>query len=480
MKGLYEDLLDYAASDYYPFHMPGHKRRLQSFENPFSFDITEIEGFDDLHHPEGILLRCMEEAARLYGADRTYYLVNGSSCGILAAIHASVSTGGRILMARNCHKSAYYGVFLKSLVPSYTYPQIMPDFEAFGGCSPLQIEKMLTEHPGTEAVIITSPTYEGVVSDIEAVSRICHRHECVLIVDEAHGAHFGFQHDFPESAVLKGADLVIQSLHKTLPSLTQTALLHVKGNRVSVEKLERYLSVFQSSSPSYVLMASMDSCIRYMRDEGRQAMEIYAGRLHRLRKNLSEMTGLKILDSHKRGTCDIFDMDISKIVISASGTGRTGRQLYDYMLDKYHIQAEMCTDSYVLFMTSLADTEEGFRRLEYALLQTDERWTSGKEAEHTERSDLSVSGQVMQRPAMMVKPSEALEYPMEEVPLKDSAGKIAGDYIYIYPPGIPLLVPGEQIGQQALDRLLCYQESGLKVRGLSDTQEKKIKVLKDT
>lgn len=479
MKGLYEHLLDYAASDYYPFHMPGHKRRLQSFENPFSFDITEIEGFDDLHHPEGILLKCMEEAAGLYGADRSYYLVNGSACGILAAIHASVSFGGRILMARNCHKSAYNGVFLKNLVPEYTYPQIMPDFGVFGGCSPSQIENMLTEYPDTEAVIVTSPTYEGIVSDIEAISRICHQHGCVLIVDEAHGAHFGFHRDFPESAVNKGADLVIQSLHKTLPSLTQTALLHVKGNRVSAEKLERYLSVFQSSSPSYVLMASMDSCIRYMGAEGRKAMEIYAERLHRLREKLRGMTGLKILDSQKRGTCDIFDMDISKIVVLASGDGRTGRQLYDYMLENYHIQAEMCTDSYVIFMTSLADTEEGFRRLEDALLQTDERWTFGKETGQPALTDQPVSEYDLGSPAMIVKPSEALEYPMEEVLLNESAGRAAGDYIYIYPPGIPLLVPGEQIGQQALNRMLCYKESGLKIRGLSDTQEK-IKVLKDT
>ena len=225
----------------------------REFPNPFSIDITEIEGFDNLHHAEGILKESMRWAAGVYGADRTYYLVNGSSCGILSAIGAVMRPGETMLVSRNCHKSVYHGLILNSLKPEYVYPQIIEDLGIQGGISPDDVEKQLEECPEIRGVLIVSPTYDGVVSDISKIAEIVHRHNIPLIVDEAHGAHFPFGNGcFPKSALSCGADLVIQSLHKTLPSLTQTAVLHLKGNRVSRERLERCLQMYQSSSPSYV------------------------------------------------------------------------------------------------------------------------------------------------------------------------------------------------------------------------------------
>ena len=214
-------LKTYAQSDMLPLHMPGHKRQAMKepagiFPNPFSVDITEIKGFDNLHYPEGILKRSMEWAAGVYGAERTYYLVNGSSGGILSAISAAVNPGGRILMSRNCHKSAYHGAILRGIHTEYIYPQILPDLGIQGGILTGDVERMLERHPDTEAVLITSPTYDGIVSDICEIAKVAHHHGIPLIVDEAHGAHFSFGGQvFPKSAISCGADVVIQSLHKT-------------------------------------------------------------------------------------------------------------------------------------------------------------------------------------------------------------------------------------------------------------------------
>lgn len=232
---LLKRLKEYGDSDFYPFHMPGHKRQyrdpfLSEFPNPFSIDITEINGFDNLHHPEGILKDSMEWAAEIYGSDKTYYLVNGSSCGILSAISATVDSRGTILMSRNCHKSAFHGVFLNQLNAKYIYPQFISEMGLQGGILAEDVEGLLKKYPDIDAVLVVSPTYDGVVSDIKAIAQVVHRFGVPLIVDEAHGAHFSFgkNNGFPVSALDLGADIVIQSLHKTLPSLTQTALLHAR------------------------------------------------------------------------------------------------------------------------------------------------------------------------------------------------------------------------------------------------------------
>ena len=249
MSELVKTLRNYADSDYLPMHMPGHKRRLGAGEmgDPFFIDITEIEGTDNLHHAEGVLKYVQEQAAELYHSEETHYLVNGSTCGILTAISGCVSRGGTILLARNSHKSAYHGVMLRDLNVKYLYPQSTGDLGINGAIDPADVEKMLEQDPSIQAVMITSPTYDGVVSDVRKIAEITHKKGIPLIVDEAHGAHFPFSEQFPEDSVTAGADVVIHSLHKTLPSLTQTALIHFNGNRIDRERLRYYLTVYQSS-----------------------------------------------------------------------------------------------------------------------------------------------------------------------------------------------------------------------------------------
>ena len=492
-------LAAYARSDMYPFHMPGHKRRtgpedsfmnscVDSFTNPFAVDITEIEGFDNLHHPEGILKDSMKWAADVYGADQTYYLINGSTGGILAAVCGSVPRGGRILVSRNCHKSVYHGICLNQLKTSYVYPQEIEGLGIQGGITAEDVDRMLNRYMDTQAVLIVCPTYDGIVSDIEAIARIVHRAGLPLIVDEAHGAHFRYDAMFPASALDLGADVVIQSVHKTLPSLTQTALLHIKCNRpdggcyADRERIDRYIHMVQSSSPSYVLMASIENSIYQMEQTDTSP---YGKQLHRLRRRLGQMRHLRLADTGLIGQAGIRDLDISKIVVSTRGTclypaedgltGFTGAQLDDILRREYHLEMEMCGADYVTAITTVMDSGEGLERLGDALTRIDTQLTdAGYKPDGRSGNQKSVYSMRCDTAMSM---GEAMEEKMASVGLEDSAGCISGEFVYIYPPGIPIVAPGEWISRPILEVILEYRDKGLPVQGPADQSLRTIRVV---
>lgn len=492
-------LAAYARSDMYPFHMPGHKRRtgpedsfmnscVDSFTNPFAVDITEIEGFDNLHHPEGILKDSMKWAADVYGADQTYYMINGSTGGILAAVCGSVPRGGRILVSRNCHKSVYHGICLNQLKTSYVYPQEIEGLGIQGGITAEDVDRMLNRYMDTQAVLIVCPTYDGIVSDIEAIARIVHRAGLPLIVDEAHGAHFRYDAMFPASALDLGADVVIQSVHKTLPSLTQTALLHIKCNRpdggcyADRERIDRYIHMVQSSSPSYVLMASIENSIYQMEQTDTAP---YGKQLHKLRRRLGQMRHLRLADTGLIGQAGIRDLDISKIVVSTRGTclypaedgltGFTGAQLDDILRREYHLEMEMCGADYVTAITTVMDSGEGLERLGDALTRIDSQLTdAGYKPDGRSRNQKSVYSMRCDTAMSM---GEAMEEKMASVGLEDSAGCISGEFVYIYPPGIPIVAPGEWISRPILEVILEYRDKGLPVQGPADQSLRTIRVV---
>lgn len=470
---LIERLKKYGDSGMYPFHMPGHKRREQ-FPNPFSVDITEIEGFDNLHHAEGILKDSMEWAAGVYGVSQTCYLVNGSSCGILSAICGCTDFGGRILMSRNCHKSAYHGVFLHHLKADYLYPQMIEKLGIQGGILPEDVENALKAHPDIQAVLVVSPTYDGVVSDIRSIGEIAHRYGAALIVDEAHGAHFPFGEMFPVSALGLGADVVIQSVHKTLPSLTQTAVLHMQDGVISREKIGRYLTIFQSSSPSYVLMASIEQCIWQMNLTGRKQMDRFHERLSKMRRELSRMKRLKLAGKELVGTRGVYDLDESKIVISAGCSGLSGQQLSELLRGKYLLEPEMCGADYVVCITTPEDGEEALERLKTAFLEIDDAAVTAAGAktgaEIADRPELP-------QPQIKLSLHQAMNGVCETIPLEQSEGRISGEFIYLYPPGIPIVAPGEKMTAPVLERIMSYLKLGLPVQGLRDHSCRTIDVL---
>ena len=485
---LLERLSTYAASDAYPFHMPGHKRQVRlgitSFPNPFSVDITEIDGFDNLHHAEDILKESMESAAAVYEADRSWYLVNGSTCGILTAIAAAVKPGEKILMARNSHKSAYHAVVLNQLEPVYLYPEEVPEFQIPGGIEPEQVDRALLEHPEIRAVFVTSPTYEGIVSDIQAIAKAAHRHGVALIVDEAHGAHlpFGDGNYFPKGALQEGADLVIQSLHKTLPSLTQTAILHLKSQILDAKKVEQYLSVYQSSSPSYILIASMENCVRYMAEKGAGEMAQYGARLRELREKLAKLKHFRLLTGKICGAAGVYGYDPSKLVLFPDSM--TGTRLADVLRTEYHLEAEMSSGRYVLLMTTFMDTEEGFSRLEQALLELEAR----VEKQEAESVGLKNEKQGRQEPfsgeqwnQKLNQENDSEKFPQRVclpwqawhgdgvlVPLEEAEGRTARTCVTIYPPGVPMLMPGERIGTREITRIREAWRLGLTVEGICE------------
>ena len=484
-------LAAYAGSDMYPFHMPGHKRMpgpMDSFANPWTVDITEIDGFDNLHHPEGILRDSMKWAADVYGADQTYYLINGSTSGILAAVCGAVPRDGRILVSRNCHKSVYHGICLNQLKTSYVYPQEIEGLGIQGGITAEDVDRMLNRYMDTQAVLIVCPTYDGIVSDIEAIARIVHRAGLPLIVDEAHGAHFRYDAMFPVSALDLGADVVIQSVHKTLPSLTQTALLHIKCNRpdggcyADRERIDRYIHMVQSSSPSYVLMASIENSIYQMEQTD---MAPYGKQLHKLRRRLGQMRHLRLADTGLIGQAGIRDLDISKIVVSTRGTclypaedgltGFTGAQLDDILRREYHLEMEMCGADYVTAITTVMDSGEGLERLGDALTRIDSQLTdAGYKPDGRSGNQKSVYSMRCDTAMSM---GEAMEENMASVGLEDSAGCISGEFVYIYPPGIPIVAPGEWISRPILEVILEYRDKGLPVQGPADQSLRTIRVV---
>ena len=507
MERLYKKLEEYGQSDYYPFHMPGHKRNPQCVNGnfPLERDITEIYGFDELHHAEGVLKEAQEALSRLYGTRESFFSVNGSTAALLTAISASVKKGGRILVARNCHKAVYNGIYLRDLSPIYIYPQSDSKLGINGEISVGRVERSLEENPDIEAVLITSPTYDGVVSDVQSIAEAAHRHGVPLIVDEAHGAHFRYSDYFPVSAVDLGADLVIQSFHKTLPAMTQTAVLHVCSDLVDMEKIKRFLGIYQTSSPSYILMASLDACVDKMESEGTAMFADFCQKLDHARQELGKCRYIRLVPDYEeekkiKEKSGIFDFDRSKLILTTDHSSLNGPELADLLRNEFHIEVEMVTEHYVLAMATVGDTEEGFRRLVDAVSQIDS-WEkikvigkregsmpleSGSSQEtyssnEAQREDSERKGNELRKLTsmkQMMTISEALEADSQSYMLEESGGKISAEFVYLYPPGIPIIVPGEQITGLFIRDVRRYKENGLNLHGLEGEDQELIRVVK--
>lgn len=474
MEHLLDKLKKNRDSGIYPYHMPGHKRRPFGDLNQelCGIDITEIDGFDNLHQPTGILAQLQQQAAELYGAEESFYLVNGSTSGVLSAISAALPRGGHILMARNCHKSAYHGIYLRNLKVSYLYPPVLTGYDIFDAISPEQIQTALEAEPEISAVLIVSPTYEGRIADIRRIAEIVHERNISLIVDEAHGAHLGLTGESPENSCQAGADLVIHSVHKTLPALTQAALLHVNGPRIDRERLRRFLRIYQTTSPSYILMASIDNSLQFIEQEGCETFSKFAESYGNMLEDLKTCKQLRILPWEKGR------QDLGKLVISVKDSGMTGKELYDILLRRYGLQLEMAAESYALAMFTVNDGAEAYERMTLALLEIDRELGQRKGAEASD--PCKKNSMLFTKPISRIPLTKAWDMETEEAELAESAGCCAGEFINLYPPGVPVLVPGEEITEELCVRIQGWIESGLTVQGVEKRKDMiYIKILKE-
>ena len=495
MAELYHQLEELKKSDFYPFHMPGHKRNMENhpLKEMFGIDITEIDGFDNLHHPTEILRRMQQQAASVYGVEETFFLVNGSTCGLQAAISASVRKDKKLLMARNCHKAAYNTCYIREIDIKYLYPEITDHPLIYGSISPVEVEKQLKSDSTIGAVLITSPNYDGVVSDIKKIAEIAHKYGVILIVDEAHGAHLPYSSLFPESAISCGADLVVQSLHKTLPSLTQTALLHVQGKKVDRGRLRQFLSIYQTSSPSYVFLSTMQQCIENTYENRAELFQRLSNWIDRFVENTANMKYLRVLSKEWAMENGIYDFDKCKILVSTAKCILNGEQIYEILLKQYHLQMEMASKDYVLGIVSVCDSREGFERLEKALLEIDslcekgmdvlkERFPFLKEYEEGNLGNTKKSQVLCKRrmeEAKVFPIYAACEMEKEQAGLQDAAGKISGEFVYLYPPGVPMVVPGERITEEMVTFWMQCMKMGLPLQGMQDLNCEKIAVIKE-
>lgn len=488
---LFQQLLDYAASDAVPMHMPGHKRNAGGV--PFlealgaKYDVTEIDGFDNLHDPHGILKDAMDRAACLWGSDTCFFLVNGSTCGVLAAVTAAAknSGSGKLIMARNCHRSVYNAAELNALEPVYLAPPPVEDFGFCGSISPKDVERAVAANPGTP-VVLTSPTYEGVLSNVAEIAVVCHLWGSPLIVDEAHGAHLGLSPEFPGGAIAAGADIVIHSLHKTLTGLTQAGLLHLSGGLVPAADIRRELSVFETSSPSYLLMSSIDGTRALIETHGAALFPAWSARLARFDAQCNPLEKLRL-----PGHSDPFDFqstapgagfrrsglkcptvwgfDRSKLIVSCEGTDSTGAALMAALRERFHIECEMAAPGYLVAMTGLLDTDENLDRFAAALLALDK--------------DIRVTAPRRPFTAASIPPRrlsvrEALVRDTRAVSLREARGEIAAEYVWAYPPGVPLAVPGEELTDELIKSFSIERASGVALKSSSGGMPRTLRIIK--
>lgn len=456
VKSLAERLRENAQTGGTPFHMPGHKRNadLAPYLEQLGarWDVTEIPGFDDLHDAQGVLAQGMERCRALYGAKRSFFLVNGSTGGLLAGIRAATGFGDRVLVARNCHKAVYHALEICGLRPVFLQPETLEGFGFAGDIKAGQVARALEDYPDTKLVILTSPTYEGVLSDVARIGALAHEKGALLLVDGAHGAHLGLHDVFPCDAV-QAADLVIQSFHKTLPSLTQSAVLHVGGERVDAEQVARNLGMFQSSSPSYLLMASLEGCVGLLEERGEELLLAWKERQRAFRARVEPLRRLRLVrpeDLDGR----VFGMEPSKLVILTREAGLSGKALMQQLRENYGIQLEMALEDYAVAMTGMGDTPEMLEKLAAALLELDGNCLG---------EALPQSPVLQGLPQQLCTPSEAMGRAWETVSSADAAGRVSAGYLWAYPPGVPLLVPGEAISAALVEKLRGMREAGIKL-----------------
>jgi arginine decarboxylase len=456
------------------FYTPGHKRGVGIAPSlaellgtaVFRADLTELAELDALFAPDGVIRSAQELAAAAFGAEQTWFLVNGSTSGIIAAILATCGTGDKIILPRNVHSSAIAALILSGAIPIFVLPEYDPILDIAHSITPAAVADALKQHPDAKAVMMVYPTYYGVCGDVGAIARLAHQYNIPLLVDEAHGSHFAFHPELPTSALSAGADLTVQSIHKTLAGMTQASMLHVQGNRIDRNRLSKALQLVQSTSPSYILLASLDAARQQMALHGEALMTKTLQLADAARQQIQQIRRLSVLSSVK---IPIFStLDRTRLTVTVSGLGLTGFEVDDIFYQYLGVTAEFASLQHLTFIISLGNTEADIEQLVQAFttLTTEYR-----------RPPYPPAVVPLCTSTPLLSPREAFFAPTEILPIEQAKSRICAELICPYPPGIPVLLPGEVITKSALDYLQQIQTMGGVISGCADATLKTLKVL---
>ncbi|WP_411678891.1 aminotransferase class I/II-fold pyridoxal phosphate-dependent enzyme [Clostridium thailandense] len=476
---LFDALMEYVNRETIPFHVPGHKKGIgmdeefKNFigENPFKIDVTVFKLVDSLHHPTGPIKKAQQLAADAYGSDAAFFSIHGTSGAIQAMVMSVVRAGEKIIIPRNVHKSITAGIILSGAIPVYMQPALDKKVGIAHGVTPETVERTLKENPDAKAVLIINPTYYGVATDIKRIADIVHSYDIPLIVDEAHGPHLGFNDKLPVSAMHAGADICSQSTHKIIGALTQCSLLQVRSERIDIHRVQQVLSLLQTTSPSYILMASLDCSRRQIALQGEELLDKTIELCDYARTEINKIPGFYCFGKEILGDEGVYALDPTKITITCRDLGITGYDLDMILCNKYHIQVELSDLYNVLAVGSFGDTKSSIDALLKALRETsDEYYGKGNK-----KSDFI---DIPSIPSQIKIPRDAFNDIKTPVLLKNSIGMISGEFLMAYPPGIPILCPGEEITQEIVDYVQKLKDTGLYVQGTEDPEVEFIKVVR--
>ncbi|AVP53961.1 arginine/lysine decarboxylase [Clostridium tetani] len=476
---LFDALMEYVNRQTIPFHVPGHKKgvgideEFKNFigENPFKIDVTVFKLVDSLHHPTGPIKKAQALASDAYGSDASFFCIHGTSGAIQAMIMSVVKSGDKIIIPRNVHKSVTSGIILSGATPIYMQPELDKRVGIAHGVTPETVEKTLKENPDAKAVLIINPTYYGVATDIKKIADIVHSYDIPLIVDEAHGPHLAFNDELPISAIEAGADICCQSTHKIIGALTQCSLLHVRSKMIDVNRVQQMLSLLQTTSPSYILMASLDCARRQIALNGKELLDKSIALSNYAREEINKIPGFYCFGKEIVGRPGVFAIDPTKITITCRDLGITGFELDMILSNQYHIQLELSDLYNGLAVGSFGDTKENIDALINALKEISKEYANNE----NKKSDFI---DIPAIPKQVQIPRDAFNSEKVVLPLKDSEGRVSGEFLMAYPPGIPVLCPGEIITQEIIDYIQKLKDTGLYVQGTEDLEVNFIKVVK--
>lgn len=476
---LLETLVRLANQSDAAFYAPGHKRGQGINQNlanllgksVFRADLPELPELDNLFAPNGVIEVAQTLAAQAYGASQTRFLVNGSTCGVIAAILATCQTGDKIILPRNVHRSAIAGLILSGAMPIFVNPAYNQELDLVYSITPKALETALEQHPDTRAVMIVYPTYHGICGDLEAMISITNAYDIPLLVDQAHGAHFAFHEDLPPCALSLGADLTIQSTHKVLGALTQASMLHIQGKRIDPQRLSKTLQLVQTTSPSYLLLASLDAARQQMALQGHELLTKTLKLAAKARKEIGQMPGLSVLELQSPQPSFRW-LDQTRLTVNVSQIGFTGYEVDEILHQELGVTAELPMLNHLTFIITFGNKEEDIDQLIRAF-KTLTTLTPSEPLTFSNYGNTPLCP-----PPLAISPRDAFFAPTETISINKSIGYVCAELVCPYPPGIPLLMPGEIITQEAITYLGQVLTLGGTITGCSDPSVSTLRVIR--